>query len=192
LDSNVATPEGLLAYGGGWTAAGGRIMAMLPPLPTVVAVSSNRGAAYDLVLLAHVLAALVGFGTVAVAGIFALILVRRGPVSESVRRYYRPGVNWAGRILFLVPVLGIVLVVMSRGAWSFADAWIGIGLVLWAGTAMAAEMVLWPAERQLQALVAAGSFDGTEHRALGHRVTAVAAAMMVVLVVAAVVMVAKP
>jgi hypothetical protein len=165
---------------------------MLPPFPTVVAVSSNRGAAYDLVLLAHVLAALVGFGAVGVAGVYALILLRRGPVSESVRRYYRPGVNWAGRILFLVPVLGVVLMVMSRGEWSFDDAWIGIGLVLWAAAAMAAEMVLWPAERELQTLVAAGTFDPTEHRRLGHRVTAMAAVMTVVLVAAVVVMVAKP
>jgi hypothetical protein len=165
---------------------------MLPPLPTVLAVSSNRGAAYDLVLLAHVLAALVGFGAVAVAGVYALLLVRRGPASEPVRRYYRPGVNWAGRVLFLVPVLGFVLMAMSGGAWSFSDAWIGIGLVLWAGTAMGAEMVLWPAERQLQALVAGGTFDGTEHRGLGHRVMAMAAVMTVVLVAAAVVMVAKP
>jgi hypothetical protein len=165
---------------------------MVLPSADLVAVSSNRGAAYDLVLLAHVLAALVGFGAVGVAGLSALTLVRRGASSESLRRYYRPGVNWAGRILFLVPVLGVVLIVMSRGGWSFADGWVGAGLVLWAVAASAAELVLWPAERELQRLVTDGGFDPGEHRGLGLRAAGVSAALLVLFVVATVVMVSKP
>ena len=60
----------------------------------------------------------------------------RGPESEAVRRYYRPGVNWAGRVLFLVPVFGVALIAMSHGDWSFSDGWIAIGLVLWAVAAV--------------------------------------------------------
>jgi hypothetical protein len=160
--------------------------------PDLVAVSSNRGAAYDLVLLAHVLTALVGFGAVAVAGLNALVLSRRGAASESIRRYYRPGVNWAGRILFGVPVLGAILLVMSHGAWSWTTGWVTFGLLLWAAAAMAAEMVLWPAERGLQQLVASGTFDTERHRGLSLRVAGVAAALVLVFVVVTVVMVAKP
>jgi hypothetical protein len=160
--------------------------------PALVAVSSNRGAAYDVVLLAHVLSAFAGFGAVAVAGLYALTLARRGTTPESVRRYYRPGVNWAGRILFLVPVLGVVLIIMSRGAWSLADGWVGLGLVLWAVAATAAELMLWPAERELQQLVATDSFDPDRHRSLARRVVGVAAGLVVLFVVVTVVMVAKP
>jgi hypothetical protein len=165
-----------------------------PPMviPPELAVSSNRGAAYDLVLLAHVLTAFVGFGAVAVAGMNALALARRGEASEAIRRYYRPGVNWAGRILFGVPVLGAVLLWMSHGTWSWTTGWVTLGLILWAGAAMAAEMVLWPAERGLQQLVASDAFDPAEHRGLTLQVTGVAAALVVVFVVATVVMVAKP
>lgn len=165
---------------------------MLLPTPVLVAVSSNRGAAYDLVLLAHVLSALVAFGTVAVAGLSARSLLGRGATSASVRRYYRPGVNWAGRVLFVVPVLGVVLVVMSRGAWSFADGWIGLGLGLWAVAASAAELVLWPAERRLQQAVTGDDFDPGTHRGLCLRVVGVSIGLLVVFVVATVVMVSKP
>jgi hypothetical protein len=151
----------------------------------------SRSAGYDLVLLAHVLAALIGLGTVAVAGGYALALSRAGPGSEAVRRYYRPGVNWAGRILFLVPVFGVLLIAMSKGAWSFSDSWISIGLVLWAFAAVVGEMALWPAERRLQAAVGDPS-SATDLRSECLRVVAMAGVLFVVLIVAAVVMVAKP
>jgi Predicted integral membrane protein (DUF2269) len=165
--------------------------------PIMVAADNARNAGYDVVLLAHVLAALIGFGAVVVAGGYAWALRRSGGQSEAVRRYYRPGVNWAGRILFLVPVLGAVLISMSHGEWSYADGWVEIGLLLWAAAALVAEMLLWPAERELQQLVAEAG--GDESRARSDRlrsrslqVAALAALLFVVLGVGAVVMVAKP
>jgi uncharacterized membrane protein len=159
--------------------------------PLVLVVDHSRDAAYDLVLLAHVLSALVGFGAVVVAGGFALVLSRSGSGTEAVQRYYRPGVNWAGRVLFLVPVLGVALVLMSGGDYSFADGWISAGLALWAVAAIGAEMALWPAERQLQVAVS----EGAQPEAVRSRcraIVAMAGAGFVVLVVATVLMVAKP
>jgi uncharacterized membrane protein len=129
---------------------------MIAAVPVVAAATHARDAGYDVVLLAHVLAAAVGLGSVVLAGTYAWILRRSGPGSEPVRRYYRPGVNWAGRVLFLVPVLGLALMAMSHGDWSFSDGWIVVGLALWAVVAMVAEMALWPAERRLQEAVSAG------------------------------------
>ena len=165
-----------------------------PGIDALVAVSVNRGAGYEVVVLAHVLAAVIGFGAVGVAGAFALVLGRRGPTAESVVRYYRPGVNWAGRVLFLVPVLGFVLIGMSHGAhgYAFSDAWVSVGLLLWAVAAIAAEMVLWPTERGLQQLVAAGEWVGSAHRSLTLRVVWTSGALMVIFVASMVVMVAKP
>jgi hypothetical protein len=159
--------------------------------PVLAVATHARNAAYDLVLLAHVLSALVGFGAVVVAGSYALALIRSGPTSEALRRYYRPGVNWAGRILFLVPVLGVALIVMSKGDWSFSDGWVSTGLMLWAFAAVVAEMALWPAERRLQAAVADPS-SVTDLRSQCLRVVIAATALFVVLIVTTVVMVAKP
>ena len=156
------------------------------------ALSSNRGAAYDVVLLAHVLSSVVGFGAVAVAGVNALLLRGAAAPSPSVLRYYRPGVNWAGRVTFLVPVLGVALVGMSHGSWSFSDGWVLGGLALWAVAAMAGEMAVWPAERGLQRLVTEGSSDDARRRSLRRRVAVGSAAMMLAFVVATAIMVAKP
>jgi uncharacterized membrane protein len=162
----------------------------LSHLPAVAGPPSHS-AAYDIVLLAHVLSALVGFGAVVVSGAFAVVLARSGPESEAVHRYYRPGVNWAGRVLFLVPVFGAILVLISKGAWSFSDRWVAIGLVLWVVVAFGAEMALWPAERKLQ--VAVGARAPIEAvRSLCTVVAAMAAGGFVVLVAASVIMVAKP
>ncbi len=164
---------------------------------------------YDLVLLAHVLTAVVGLVAVGIAGGCALALRRAlvtgGPVPEALARYYRPGINWAGRVLFLVPVLGIALLAMSGGQWSFADGWVSMGMAVWAAVAIAAESVLWPAERRLQEVVAArGTGDGQDpgpvdgagglHEVTGLclRTGAVGLALAAALVVVAVVMVAKP
>jgi len=151
-----------------------------------------RDAAYDLVLVAHVLAGLAGLGAVAAAGLSALALLRWGRASEPVRRYYRPGVNWAGRVLFVVPVLGLALMAMSGGDWTFADGWITAGLILWVVAALAAEMVLWPAERRLQAAVAGDRTASAGLRSQCLRVAGTASALALVLLAATVVMVAKP
>ncbi len=156
-----------------------------------VGVIHPRTAAYDLVLMAHVLGALVGFGAVGMAGAYAIVLGRSGPGSESVRRYYRPGVNWGGRILFVVPVLGVALVLMSQGDWSFSDGWVTIGIALWTVVAVGAEMVLWPAERRLQQAVEEGR-PAAAIRTSCYRLAGLSACSVVVLVVATVVMVAKP
>jgi uncharacterized membrane protein len=159
--------------------------------PLASTTSLAHSAVYDLVLLAHVLTALIGLGAIVVAAGCALALSRAGTASEALRRYYRPGVNWAGRVVFLVPVFGVALIAMSHGEWSFSDAWVGIGLVLWLVVAVVAELVLWPAERRLQAAVGAPS-AAADQRSLCLRLVAVAAVLALVLVAATVVMVAKP
>ena len=170
-------------------------------------VASTTSPGYDLVLLAHVLAAVVGLVALAVAAGSALalkrVLVRGGPVPEALARYYRPGVNWAGRVLFLVPVFGVALLLMSGGQWGLSDTWVSGGLAGWALVAVAAEGALWPEERRLQAVVASlaagehasdddGSVDveGASGRCLRTGLTGVG--LGAVLVAVGVLMVAKP
>ncbi len=173
--------------------------------PVAMTVLHARDAGYDLLLLGHVLAALVSLVAMVTAGGFAFSLrgsaASGAPAGDALVRYYRPGVNWAGRVLFLVPVLGFALVGLSHGDWTLADGWISAGLVLWIGVAVVAEGLLWPAERRLQEFVAqdtgapehaAPGSGGKEPAALCTRVVVVSAALSAVFVAAAVVMVAKP
>lgn len=171
---------------------------------------NDNSAAYDLVLLAHVLTAVVALVAVVVAAGFALALrgaLRAGGMLPvAVVRYFRPGVNWVGRVLFLVPVLGFALIAMSGGQWGWSDAWVTVGLGVWVVVAMAAEGILWPAERQLQEVVASRAAGGApadpigpdgggapaDTEALCLRAGLLGIGLAVALLAAAVVMVAKP
>ncbi len=160
------------------------------------------GAAFDVVLLLHVGCAVVGLVTTATAAATATRLRRllgsAAPLPEPLRRYFRPGVNWAGRFVYGVPVFGFALLAMSQGAYALGDGWVLAGLGIFAVVALLAEGVLWPAERRLQAAVAVagratGTFPTTASIDRDARVMARAAgAALVLLLVAMVVMVAQP
>jgi len=151
---------------------------------------------FDLLLMFHVAAALVGFGALAVSGVQAgrLARQREGGLPDDLRRYFDPGVNWAGRILYLVPVLGAALV--GDGGFSFGDPFVVVGLALWSLGAAVAEGVLWPAERRLQRAVT----DGYPQPTVGEsevlrdcrRVSRASAFLVALFVAATVVMVARP
>jgi hypothetical protein len=154
--------------------------------------AAPTGPAYSILLVAHVLCAVVGFGAVGLTGVQAW-RARRGPDApgaEAVRRYFRPGVNWAARLVYAVPVLGFVLLATSHGAYDAGDTWVIAGLVVWLAAAGGAELVVWPGERRIQQGVA-GDWDRHLARTC-VRVTAAAAGLAVCFVVATVLMVGKP
>jgi len=180
----------------------GGVATLFPPGVGALAPS---GPGYDVVLVAHVACAVIGLVTVVVSGVQGARLLGRAragtPAGASLTRYFAPGVNWAGRTLYGVPVLGFVLIALSRGSISTGDPWVLAGLVLWAAATAGAEGVLWPAERRIQAHLAAEAPPGGEPRGAGGPVTVAhaartvclaAGAVVVVLVVATVVMVAQP
>jgi hypothetical protein len=120
------------------------------------------GAAFDLVLILHVGFMLVGLASLLATGIQAW-RARRGPEAPSapsVARYFRPGINWPGRSIYLVLVFGLTLVAMSRGAYGFSDPFVQIGLVLWIVAVSLAEMLVWPGERLLQVIVSGADSSG--------------------------------
>ncbi len=118
-----------------------------------------QGAAFDIVLLLHVACVVVGLVTAIAAAATASrlrrLLLAAAPLPQALRRYFRPGVNWAGRTIYGIPVFGFALLAMSQGAYALRDGWVLGGLALFAAVALVAEGVLWPAERRLQTVVAA-------------------------------------
>jgi len=168
-------------------------------LPVVLGAGSHS-AGFDLLLIGHVACALVGFGAVATSGVQAARLSRCGPAGagEGLRRYFAPGTNWVGRVLFGVPLLGFALVADSAGRWSVGEGWVVFGLVLWALAAVLAEALLWPAERRIQSALAApadataGAPDRSDVRRDCLVVAGLGAALTVVFIAATVIMVAQP
>jgi hypothetical protein len=122
------------------------------------------GAAFDLVLLLHVACVVVGL-TTTVTGAATASRVRRvteraAPLSEAMARYFAPGVNWAGRVMYGIPVFGFALLAMSQGAYALRDTWVMAGLAVFAVLVLLAEGVLWPVERRMQDALAVPMAQG--------------------------------
>jgi hypothetical protein len=157
------------------------------------------GPGYDLLVALHVLSAVVGFGAVAVSGVYAAG-ARSATTPErdaKLARYFRPGTNWAERALLVTPVLGaIVLVVGDRPAATQLWPWAGLGC--WVVATAVATGWCWPAERRIQQWLAAGAanesaaLDIVAFRRACRDVQWGASAISVLFLVAVVVMIGQP
>jgi len=160
------------------------------------------GAAFDVVLLLHVACVLAGLVTTVTAAATAFRLRRLlgagAPIPEALHRYFQPGVNWAGRAIYGIPVFGFALLAMSDGAYALGDGWVLAGLVLFLAAAALCEAVLWPAERRVQTAVSetgAGARSPEVPDRTADDVTLMARAALVALVLllaGTIVMVAQP
>jgi hypothetical protein len=160
------------------------------------------GAAFDVVLLLHVGCVVAGLVTTTTAAATAARLRRLAgtgtPLPEALRRYFRPGVNWAGRAVWGIPVFGFALVAMSQGAYAVADGWVLTGLAIFAALAFLTEGVLWPAERRVQEALLAGTDDagavpvGADAAAGATTMVRAAGVALVLLIAGTVVMLAQP
>ena len=143
------------------------------------------GPAFDVVLLLHVGCVVVGFVTTGAAAATATRLRRLLgsplPLPESLRRYFRPGINWVGRTMYGIPVFGFALIAMSQGAYALGQGWVLGGVAIFAALVLVGEGVLWPAEQRLQAALAA---DGADRSAasLQREATTMSRAAVVALV----------
>ena len=158
------------------------------------------GAAFDIVLLLHVGCVVVGVVATATAAATATRLRRLVgsplPLPETLRRYFRPGVNWAGRTVYGIPVFGFALLALSQGAYALGQGWVLGGLAIFAAVALLGEEALWPAERRLQvALSASEPGEGSSKELVDRDATTMsraAIAALVLLAAGTVLMVAQP
>jgi len=109
------------------------------------------GAAFDVVLLLHVGCTVVGLATTGAAAATARalrrVLRKAAPIPDALHRYFQPGINWVGRAVYGIPVFGLALVGMSRGAYALGDGWVLAGIVLFAALAAVCESVLSGVQR---------------------------------------------
>jgi hypothetical protein len=164
------------------------------------------GALFDIVLLLHVVCVVAGLVTTVTAAATAARLRRllgaSVPLPDPVRRYFRTGVNWAGRSVWGIPVFGFALLALSQGAYGWHDGWVMSGLTIFVVIAFLAEGVLWPAERRVQ--VGVGALGGPAAATGAERADPVdlgrdaslmvqtASAAAVLLLVGTVLMIAQP
>jgi uncharacterized membrane protein len=151
------------------------------------------GDLYKLVLLLHILAAIIGFGGMFIAGFYG-IESRRLPGDEGLV-VAQATLKVSGQVptvaVCAVPILGILLILMSDDVWQFSQAWISLSFLLYFVLMGLATGLQVPTIRKLVALRAAGG-NATQVEALGKRAAAVGAVVNVLWVITLALMVFKP
>jgi len=148
--------------------------------------------AYVALLLAHVVAAVLGYGALGTTGAYARAARRSADPfsSATLAKFFGPGRPIASRLVLLVPILGGALVLASgRDAASAAYPW--IGLVLWLTSAGIAYYLMWPAESTAQDLFA-NARDRADLRQACLRLEVGAALTSLIFLAALVVMIGQP
>ena len=106
-------------------------------------------AVYDALVALHVTAAVVGFGAVAVSGIYGG-LARRKPGAEETHRYFT-GRGWAQYLVLAVPLFGAAAMAVRPGGSEFGDLWAIAGWVIWLAASALLLGVVRPAEAAIRA-----------------------------------------
>lgn len=159
--------------------------------------------AFTVLLVLHVVAALAGFGAVAISGVYGAIARRltspSGAAAEEVVRFFsaRTVAEWA---LAAVPVLGVGAAQADPGGHGLGQAWVLIAAVLWVVAAAVVVTVARPARAELRRLLGLDSnppappadADAAQLAAAGGRLAWACATCDVVFVLAVVDMVIQP
>lgn len=146
---------------------------------------------YAVLVVAHVLAAVVGFGAIGMTGAYArqLRTTLEPFASAALVRFFRPGRNLAARTILLVPVFGGAVVAPSGDAHRLYPY---LGLAVWLAATGVASGLIWPAEARIQGLVAIRSTDTAAIAALARRCERGATVTSLLFVTALAVMIAQP
>ena len=87
---------------------------------------------YDLLLLLHILVAIIGFGTVFLNGIYgAQSKSRQGPEGLAIAQANFLVSRIAEYFIYAVVITGVLLVLISDGAWEWGDTWVWLSLLLY-------------------------------------------------------------
>jgi uncharacterized membrane protein len=150
---------------------------------------------YQLVLVLHILAVIIGFGGMFIAGFYG---------NEARNRPGREGLAVAETTLkvtsliptmavYTVPILGILLILLSDDTWKFSQPWIGISMALYVVLLVVAITQQVPAIRKMLALRSgAEGAQSLEMQALGRKVAIASGIVNLCWVVILFLMVFKP
>ncbi len=165
-----------------------------------------HGFGYRLVLLAHLISAVVGFGGVLLNGVYgAKAKARRGGEGLAIAEANYQVSMVAEIFIYATPVFGLILVPLSDGVYRFSELWVWLSVVVYVVSLAVSLGVQLPTVRrmvQLMRELAAGGpppagAQGPPPQALeleerGKRVAMTGMVLDVLFVVILVLMVWKP
>ncbi len=162
---------------------------------------------YKLVFVLHLLAVIIGFGSVVLGGVYgAKAKARGGREGVAVGEVaYEVGRQWAEWFIYAVPIFGILLVLLSDDEIKFSEPWISWSFLLYfvaIGITHALHLPNIRRINQLAAELASGAPSGggsggpppqvAEIEARGKRAAAVGAVLNLIVVVIVFLMVWQP
>ena len=152
------------------------------------------GDLYNVLLLLHLVTVVVGFGGVALNGVYG-VLAKRSPgpegaaIGEANTHVTR---KWAESFIYAVPVFGILLVLASDDVWGFDQLWISLSFVLYIVGLGLSHGVMRPAAKRMNALAREQRPDPAAMAALEKRLGAVGGVLNLLVVVLIALMIWKP
>ena len=94
------------------------------------AVDTNAGL-YKFVLVLHILSIVAGIGTTMLNGVYAAKAKKAGgPMAGAIMQANFDVTVMAEKIIYTIPLWGILLVLMSDDQWGFDQTWIWLSIVL--------------------------------------------------------------
>jgi len=169
----------------------------------VLAFGGLNSGIFKVLLVLHILSAIVGLGAVMLNGLYAAQSQKRpGPEGRAVSEANEAVSNIAEKVIYLVPVFGILLVLASDSAIKFSNTFVWLSLVLFIAALGVSHSVLVPGQRKINALLlemeqgpppAGGPPPQlVQIQALGKRQAAAGASLNVVVAVILILMIWKP
>jgi hypothetical protein len=119
---------------------------------------------YDLVFLAHIIAA-VDTLIVFFAMRSSAQAIARGADSAVQRAKFPNRRNWAARVIHVLPITGLILSLSGDSSVSLSKPWIGVGILCYLAMAGRLEARTLPQERALAKVIAE---DGVAPPESGH------------------------
>jgi hypothetical protein len=109
---------------------------------------------FKVILVLHILSAIVGIGGVVLNGLYAAeARKRQGPTGRAVSEANYAVSNIAEKVIYLVPVFGILLVLTSDDAFKFSTTFVWLSLLLFIAALGVAHSILIPGHKRINALL---------------------------------------
>jgi hypothetical protein len=109
---------------------------------------------FKVILVLHVLSAIVGLGAVILNGLYAAQAQKRpGPAGRAVSEANYAVSNIAEKVIYLIPVFGILLVLTSDGAFKFSYTFVWLALALFIAALGVSHSVLIPGHKKINGLL---------------------------------------
>lgn len=110
---------------------------------------------FRIFLLLHILAAIVGFGSVFLNGVYAAqAKAIRGPEGLAIAKAnLHVSEKWGTKFIYAVPVFGILAIVTSDDLYEFSDTWISASFVLYIAAIGTSHGFLIPRVKKIHGLM---------------------------------------